>query len=123
MLDKLEAIKERFEEVGQLIVQPDAMSDMKRYSRLSKEYKDLDKIVSKYHEYRSTLDSIEEAREILDTEKDPEFREMAKAELEECKRHAGFYRHYTWNRFWSRYCFQWEISGRIRWFCRGVGPC
>jgi len=83
MIDKLEAIKERFEEVGQMIIQPDAMEDMKRYSRLSKEYKDLGKIVDKYNEYRSTLTSIEEARQILDTENDPEFREMAKMELEE----------------------------------------
>ena len=89
MIDKLEAIKERFEEVGQLIVQPDAMADMKRYSRLSKEYKDLEKIVSKYNDYRSTLASIEEARGILDTEKDPEFREMAKMELEEMQQKQG----------------------------------
>ena len=81
MLDKLEAIKERFDEVGELIVQPDAMADMKRYSRLSKEYKDLSKIVDKYLEYKSTLDSIEEAREILDTEKDPEFSELFQLEL------------------------------------------
>ena len=83
MIDKLEAIKERFEEVGQLIVQPDAMADMKRYSRLSKEYKDLEKIVEKYNDYRATLNGIDEAKGILDTEKDPEFREMAKLELEE----------------------------------------
>ena len=45
MIDKLQAIKDRFEEVGQLIVQPDAMADMKQFSKLSKEYKDLEKIV------------------------------------------------------------------------------
>ncbi len=50
MLDKLQAIEDRFEEVGQLIVQPDATADIKKYSRLSKEYKDLQKIVDKYHE-------------------------------------------------------------------------
>ena len=48
MLDKLAAIKGRFEEVAQLIVQPDTMSDMKAYSRLNKEYKDLEKIVRCY---------------------------------------------------------------------------
>jgi peptide chain release factor 1 len=83
MLDKLQAIEERFEEVGQLIVQPDATSDMKKYSRLSKEYKDLQKIVDKYHQYQNVLDHIESAKSVLITEKDPEFREMAKAELDE----------------------------------------
>ena len=82
MLDKLEAIKERFEEVGRLMVEPDAMSDMKHFSKLSKEYKDLERLVSKYDGYRKTLDDIESAKSLLDTEKDPEFRDMAKEELE-----------------------------------------
>ncbi len=83
MLEKLAAIKDRFEEVGQLIVQPDAMSDMKAYSKLSKEYKDLEKIVKVYDDYQNVLDNIESSKEILKTEKDEEFREMAKMELEE----------------------------------------
>lgn len=83
MLNKLEAIKERFEEVGQLIVQPDAMADMKKFTLLSKEYKDLEKIVQKYNAYKNVLDNIESAKKLLQTEKDPDFREMAKAELEE----------------------------------------
>ncbi|UXP33216.1 peptide chain release factor 1 [Reichenbachiella agarivorans] len=83
MIDKLEDIKHRFEEVGQLVVQPDAMNDMSNYSKLSKEYKDLEKIVIKYDEYRMILDNIASSREILEKEKDPEFREMAKMELEE----------------------------------------
>ena len=83
MIAKLEDIKDRFEEVGQLIVQPDAMSDMKKYSQLSKEYKDLEKIVNKYGEYKNVLDNIDSAKEVLETEKDSEFREMAKMELDE----------------------------------------
>lgn len=83
MLEKLGAIKDRFEEVGQLIVQPDAMSDMKAYSKLSKEYKDLEKIVNVYNDYKGVLDNISSAKEILKTEKDEEFREMAKMELDE----------------------------------------
>jgi peptide chain release factor 1 len=83
MLDKLQAIEDRFEEVGQLIVQPDATADIKKYSKLSKEYKDLQKIVDKYHEYKNVLDHIESAKSVLNTEKDPEFREMAKNELDE----------------------------------------
>lgn len=83
MKEKLEEIKHRFEEVGQLIVQPDAMSDMSHYSKLSKEYKDLEKIVIKYEEYKNVLDNLANSKEILETEKDPEFREMAKMELDE----------------------------------------
>jgi len=83
MIDKLEAIKSRFEDVGQMLVEPGIISDMKRYSKLSKEYKDLDKIVVKYNEYRKVLSDIESAKSLLDTEKDPEFRNMAKAELDE----------------------------------------
>ena len=82
MIDKLEAIKDRFEEVGQLIVQPDAMADMKQFSKLSKEYKDLEKIVEKYHSYKKVLDELASAKSLLETEKDEEFREMAKMELE-----------------------------------------
>ncbi|MEP2026291.1 MAG: peptide chain release factor 1 [Reichenbachiella sp.] len=83
MKEKLEEIKHRFEEVGQLIVQPDAMSDMSYYSKLSKEYKDLEKIVNKYEEYKNILENLTNSKEILETEKDPEFREMAKMELDE----------------------------------------
>ncbi len=83
MIDKLEAIKGRFEEVGQLLVQPDAMTDMKEFSKLSKEYKELEKIVKKYEEYKKVLDEIKGAKSILETEKDEEFREMAKMELDE----------------------------------------
>lgn len=83
MIDKLEAIKDRFEEVGQLIVQPDAMADMKQFSKLSKEYKDLEKIVGKYTAYTKILDGITSAKSIIETEKDEEFREMAKMELDE----------------------------------------
>ncbi|WP_422361164.1 peptide chain release factor 1 [Reichenbachiella sp.] len=83
MKEKLEEIKHRFEEVGQLIVQPDAMSDMSYYSKLSKEYKDLEKIVNKYEEYKIVLENLTNSKEILETEKDPEFREMAKMELDE----------------------------------------
>ena len=59
------------------------MSDMKNYSKLSKEYKDLEKIVNKYDEYQKVLNDIESAKAMLETEKDPEFRNMAKAELDE----------------------------------------
>lgn len=83
MIDKLQAIKDRFEEVAQLIVQPDFMSDMKAYSKLNKEYKDLEKIVVQFDEYQNVLANIKSTKDLLKTEKDEDFREMAKAELEE----------------------------------------
>ncbi|MDN5212862.1 peptide chain release factor 1 [Fulvivirgaceae bacterium BMA12] len=83
MTDRLEEIKGRFEEVGQLLVQPETMADMKVYSKLNKEYKDLQKIVVKYDDYRNVLANIESSRELLNTEKDPEFKELAKTELDE----------------------------------------
>lgn len=83
MIDKLEAIAQRFEEVADLIVLPDAMKDMKKFSSLSKEYKDLEKVVSAYKEYKNLVSNIESAKDILENEKDEDFRELAKAELEE----------------------------------------
>lgn len=83
MIDKLDAIQQRFEEVADLIVLPDAMKDMKKFSALSKEYKDLEKVVTAYKEYKSTISNIDSAKEVLATEKDEDFREMAKAELDE----------------------------------------
>lgn len=89
MLDKLQALKERFIEVGQLIIQPDSMSDMSKYTKLTKEYKDLEKIVTLYDEYKLVLDNLASTKEILEKEKDPEFREMAKMELDELRDKEG----------------------------------
>ncbi|MCB0505258.1 MAG: peptide chain release factor 1 [Cyclobacteriaceae bacterium] len=83
MIEKLEEIQKRFDEVGQLLVQPDVVSDMNNYKKLSKEYKDLEKIVVIYKDYANILSNIKSAKDVLKTEKDPEFREMAKLELEE----------------------------------------
>ncbi|QSE98027.1 peptide chain release factor 1 [Fulvivirga lutea] len=83
MIAKLEELKERFVEVGQLMVQPDAMADMKKYSQLSKEYKDLEKVVKEYDHYSEILSNIKSAKDVLKNEKDEEFREMAKLELDE----------------------------------------
>jgi peptide chain release factor 1 len=83
MIEKLESIKHRFEEVGQLIIQPDAMADMAQYTRLNKEYSDLEKIVKKYDAYKLATHNLSNAKEVLNTEKDAEFREMAKQEIEE----------------------------------------
>ncbi|TAF63582.1 MAG: peptide chain release factor 1 [Cytophagales bacterium] len=83
MIDKLEAIRAKFKEIGEKIVSPDAMADMKQFAKLSKEYKDLEKIDIEYQAYENILEGIESAKNILETEKDAEFRTMAKAELDE----------------------------------------
>ncbi|MBB6002227.1 MULTISPECIES: peptide chain release factor 1 [Arcicella] len=83
MLEQLESIRERFEEVAQQMTQPEVVSDMKKYKTISKEYKDLEKIVLKYNEYKNILSNIEGAKEVIATEKDEEFRALAKGELEE----------------------------------------
>ena len=83
MLEKLEAIKNRWEEVGKLIVDPDIIADMKRYIKLTKEYKELESVVNAYRNYKDVIDNIDSAKEILANENDDEFREMAKLELYE----------------------------------------
>ncbi len=82
IIDKLEGVKQRFEEVGTLISDPSIMSDMKRYVKLNKEYKELQPIIEAYNEYRNILSNIQNAREILSVEKEEEMREMAKTELD-----------------------------------------
>jgi len=83
LLQKLESIKIRFEEVGQKIVDPEIISDMDRYVKLNKEYKDLEVIVNVYHKYKNTLDNIESARQVMSSDEDADFKEMAKMEFEE----------------------------------------
>jgi len=83
LLDKLEGLLHRFEEVSVLITDPAVISDMKRFVRLNKEYRDLEKIVAARREYEGILRNIKDAKEILDTESGSEIREMAKQELDE----------------------------------------
>src|SRR3954471_16118960 len=83
MLEKLELIFQRWKTVEGELSSPDAMADMKRFAQMNKEYKDLAKIVDEYNVYKNIMSNIESNKEILATEKDEEFREMAKAELDE----------------------------------------
>ena len=82
MLEKLEFIKQRFDEVNDLIIQPDIIQDQKRYIELNKEYKDLRMLMDKREEYISLDNSIKEAEEIISDGSDAEMVEMAKMELE-----------------------------------------
>ncbi len=84
LLEKLEGLVSRFEEVQTLITDPAVLADMKRFVKLNKEYRDLEKIVAARNEYQQLVNGIEEARMILDSENDPEMREMAKEELDAC---------------------------------------
>lgn len=83
ILERLEGVKQRFIEVGDLLTQPDILSDMKKYVKLNKEYKDLQPVVAAYEKFRLALSNIESTKQLLATEKDDEMREMAKMELEE----------------------------------------
>lgn len=82
MLEKLEAVYEHFKEIELLLSSPEVSSDMKRFTKLNKEYRDLEEVVEAYFEYKKLIDGINEAREILKNEKDKEMRDMAKEELE-----------------------------------------
>lgn len=82
LLSRLDGIEARFEEVSTLITDPSVIADMKRYVRLTKEYKELEKLTSATRRYRNLLGNIQEAREILEIENDEDMRAMAKEELE-----------------------------------------
>lgn len=82
LLERLDGIEARFEEVSTLITDPAVIADMKRYVRLSKEYKDLEKLTSLTRRYRALTQNIDEAKQILSDETDAEMRQMAKDELE-----------------------------------------
>lgn len=85
LLQKLEGLVSRFEEISTLITDPAVLSDMKRFVKLTKEYKDLDEIMKARKEYIQMLQGIEEAKEILGNEQDQEMREMAREELDACQ--------------------------------------
>lgn len=83
LLEKLEALEIKFQEIATLITDPAVIADMARYVKLNKEYSDLEKISNAKKEYTHVLDGISEAKEVLDVENDPDLRDMAKEQLEE----------------------------------------
>ncbi|MBP6230736.1 MAG: peptide chain release factor 1 [Paludibacteraceae bacterium] len=83
LLQKLEGLTTRFEEVATLITDPAVMADMKRFVKLNKEYRELERINDARQAYQQILSNIAEAKEILDKENDEELREMAKMEIDE----------------------------------------
>ncbi|WP_297703619.1 peptide chain release factor 1 [uncultured Eudoraea sp.] len=85
MLDKLNIVKQRFDEVSDLIIQPDIISDQKRYVKLNKEYKDLRLLIDKRDRYIELTNNMNEAEEIIGDGSDSEMVEMAKMQLDEAK--------------------------------------
>ena len=87
MLDKLNIVQQRFNEISDLIIQPNIISDQKRYIKLNKEYKDFSVIIEKKKLYEELLANIKEAEEIYKNEDDKEMVEMASDQLTESKQH------------------------------------
>ena len=85
MIEKLQIIQQRFYEVSDLIIQPDIITDQKRYIQLNKEYKDLSVMVEKMNQYKVLMSNLEEAELILKEEQDEEMIAMAKMEVETAK--------------------------------------
>lgn len=83
LLNRLESLTGRFEEVSTLITDPSIIADMKRYVKLNKEYSELERIINKRDEYKNLIGNIADAKEIIAHEKDQEMKEMAREELSE----------------------------------------
>lgn len=90
LLSRLDGLVSRFEEVGTLITDPAVIADMKRYVKLNKEYRDLEKIVTARSAYVNALNGIDEAKNLLENEQDPEMREIAREELDTCSSQIPF---------------------------------
>ncbi len=85
LLEKLEGLRTRFDEVADLIIQPDVIADQKRYTELGRQYKQLEKIVEVYKKYKQLLCDVEEARAIIADGSDAEMAEMARMQLDEAE--------------------------------------
>lgn len=83
ILEKLEGVRLRFEEVEQMLTDPSVANDMQRYIKLNKEYRDLEPLIKSFWEYKNIVDNIDSAKKLLASEKDEEMREMARMEIEE----------------------------------------
>nr|WP_255297494.1 PCRF domain-containing protein [Anaerophaga thermohalophila] len=83
LLEKLEALRLRFEEVGQMITDPAVIADQKRYVKLNKEYRELEEIVEMGKQYKNLVDNIDSSRKMLKEEDDEEMRALAREELDE----------------------------------------
>ena len=85
LLEKLEGLQARFEEVSTLIIDPNVIADQQRYVRLTKEYKELEDLMNARKEYANLLGNLAESKDILMNEQDPEMKEMAREEIQLCE--------------------------------------
>ena len=85
LLSRIEGLEIRFQEITSLITAPDIIADQKRFMKLSKEYRDLERILDKGKEYRNLLGNIQEGRDTLEAESDPELRAMAREMMQEAE--------------------------------------
>ena len=85
LLEKLDGLKSRFEEVSLLVTDPNVIADQQRYVKLTREYRDLEHILQARKEYVEALSGRDEARELMQTESDPEMKEMAREQLQDCE--------------------------------------
>ncbi|HPE87479.1 MAG TPA: peptide chain release factor 1 [Bacteroidales bacterium] len=81
LLEKLKELYTKYQQIGALLADPDVASDVKKYIKLNKDYKELEPVAAAYSEYKDILDNINSTKEILHTEKEEDFRDMAKEEL------------------------------------------
>lgn len=88
MLEKLSALAEKYDTLTEQISDPEVIADQANWQKLMKAHADLEPVVSAYREYAAALSGIEDAKEMLAEEKDPEMRELAQAELDELKEAA-----------------------------------
>ena len=83
LLSKLEGLQHKFDEVSTLITDPAVIADMKRFVKLNKEYRDLERVLTAKKRYETLLNNLNKAKDILANEQDPEMKEMARAEIDE----------------------------------------
>lgn len=82
LLNRLEGLDARYEEIGTLITDPSVIADQRRYVKLTKEYKHLEDLLNAANKYKKLLADIEDAKFLIANESDPDIREMAKEELD-----------------------------------------
>lgn len=85
LLEKLDGLQFKFEEISTMITDPAVIADMKRFVKLNKEYHELELLMNARKEYKNLLSNYAEAKKILETENDEEMREMAKLEIDEAE--------------------------------------
>jgi len=83
MFSQLDSLRGKFIEIGKMLMDPAATNDMKNFAKMNKEYRDLEAIIQMYDKYQLVNANIDANKEILNTEKDEEFRDMAKADLDQ----------------------------------------